>query len=132
MRSQPEAILREQLGWYIRNQYPDLLVRFDTTADIKLKVGQAMRAKRLNSERGFPDLLILEQRGGYGACFLELKADGVAVYKADGSLRSDRHLEEQEAYMERLRAKGYMAVFAVGYDEAVTVIDTYMSLPATT
>ena len=128
MKAQPESIIREELSWYLRNQYPGVIARFDTASDLKLTMMQAIRQKRLNPHRGFPDLLILEPRGEYHALAVELKAGDVTVFKADGTLRADKHLEEQQVFLEWLRSKGYMAVFAVGLAQAIDVIDAYMDM----
>lgn len=84
----------------------------------------AMRQKVLQSHSGYPDLFIAEPRNGYNGFFLELKTDN--VFKKDGFLKSNAHLEEQNKMLEMLRAKGYYAEFAIGYNDAVKKIDEYL------
>jgi hypothetical protein len=126
LRIQHESQLREQLAWWLRAQFPGVIYRFDLAADLKLTMSQAVRHKRLHSERGYPDLLLLEPRAGFAGAFFELKAENAKVYKPNGELYTDKHLEEQAAMMNKLRAKGYYADFAQGFDEAVEKINAYL------
>jgi hypothetical protein len=126
LRIQREAQLREQIAWWLRAQYPGVIYRWDLAADLKLTMSQAVRHKRLHPERGYPDLLLLEPRAGFAGAFFELKAENAKVYKPNGELYSDKHLEEQAAMMNKLRAKGYYADFAQGFDEAVEKISAYL------
>ena len=126
MRVQREAQLREQIAWWLRAQYPGVIYRWDLAADLKLTMSQAVRHKRLHPERGYPDLLLLEPRAGFAGAFFELKAENAKLYKPNGELYTDKHLEEQAAMMNKLRAKGYYADFAQGFDEAVEKISAYL------
>lgn len=110
---------------YIRMQYPDVLFNSDMSG-VKLTMGQAIKAKRLRSCKGFPDLVIYEPRGEYKGLFLELKREGENIWKKDGELKSD-HLKEQWAVMEKLIEKGYYCVFAIGFADAKSWIDLYLS-----
>lgn len=92
----------------MRNQFPGVIYRWDLAADMKLTVGQAARHKRLHPDRGYPDLLLLEPRAGFAGAFFELKAENAKVYKPNGELYTDKHLEEQAAMMNKLRARGIM------------------------
>jgi hypothetical protein len=126
LRIQREAQLREQIAWWLRAQYPGVIYRWDLAADLKLTMSQAVRHKRLHPERGYPDLLLLEPRAGFAGAFFELKAENAKLYKPNGELYTDKHLEEQAAMINKLRAKGYYADFAQGFDEAVEKISAYL------
>ncbi len=67
----------------------------------------------------------------YTGLFLELKRDGERIKKRDGSWASP-HIAEQAATLDRLHGQGYVAVFAVGFDEAVLMVESYLEskLPA--
>ena len=110
---------------YIRMQYPDVLFNSDMSG-VKLTMGQAIKAKRLRSCKGFPDLVIYEPRGEHKGLFIELKREGEKICKKDGELKSE-HLKEQWAVMQRLIEKGYYCVFAIGFDNARYWIDSYLS-----
>jgi hypothetical protein len=116
----------EQLTWWLRNQFPGVIYRWDLAADLKLSIGQAARHKRLHPVRGYPDLFLAEPRAGFAGAFFELKADGAKLYQASGKLYADKHLEEQAAMLDSLRAKGYHADFIQGFDESVEKISAYL------
>lgn len=121
---QAEARLHEQVCQYLRVQYPGVLFRTDFAAGIKMTMGQAARHKKLQSGRAWPDLAIYEPRHGFFALFLELKA--ATIYKRNGELLSNPHVEEQQDMLKLLRSKGYQAQFAVGFDQAKELIDGYL------
>ena len=62
----------------------------------------------------------------YAGLMIELKREGVRIYKKDGTLVSDEHIREQYDMLEQLRRRGYAANFACGFDEAKALIDRYM------
>lgn len=127
-----ESELQTLVCDYLRLRFPSVIFHSDLASGMKLTVGQAVRAKRLNSSRAYPDLFIAEQRyvkqdkEMYGGLFLELKRPGTKLYKKGGSLVSDVHIREQAAMLARLRERGYRAEFAVGFDQARLIIDEYL------
>lgn len=127
-----EHQLYEKVARYLQMYYPDVVYRFDLAADLKLTVGQASKHKRLHPKRGYPDLFVanhhydLEDCVDYHGLYLEIKAEGNSPFKKDGTLKKDEHLEEQNEMLKKLRAKGYKAVFAVGFEEAKQIIDDYL------
>lgn len=110
---------------YLRMQYPDVLFNSDMSG-VKLTMGQAIKAKRLRSCKGFPDLVIYAPRGEYKGLFLELKREGEVLLKKNGEFKSE-HLKEQAEVMQKLIEKGYYCVFAIGFDNARYWIDSYLS-----
>lgn len=138
-----EHNLYERIARYLQLQYPNVIYRFDIGADIKLTMGQAAKHKRLHPERGYPDLFIAEPKntkvktaldGGYslvkiktlGGLYLEIKTESNSPYKKDGTLKKDKHLDEQAEMLEKLRARGYKAEFGVGLEECKQIIDEYL------
>lgn len=148
-----EHQLYERIAKYLQQNYPSVVYRFDIAADLKLTQGQASKFKRLHPTRGYPDLFIpyikffiptdderheyIEKYGKDGlpimvsehiraGLYLELKAEGNSPFKKDGLLKKDKHLEEQQAMLEKLRECGYVAKFATGFDEAKIIIDEYL------
>lgn len=121
-----EAILHQQVCDYLRYNYRNVIFRTDFAAGIKMTVGQAVRHKRLQSGRAWPDLFIAEPKGAYHGLFIELKAKGTVIYKQDGTPRANAHLQEQAAMLSDLTSRGYKAQFAVGFDEARAIIDDYL------
>ena len=130
-----ELELQAQVADYLRLQYPDVLFHSDFGSGIKLTMGQAAKQKRLQGgRRAWPDMFIAEPRmisdGRFSyfkaGLFLELKRDGVRVFKKNGELVADEHIREQSELLENLREKGYVAEFACGFDEAKKLIDEYL------
>ena len=123
-----EHKLYERIARYLQLQYPDVIYRFDLAADIKLTPGQAAKHHRLHPERGDPDLFIAEARGEYHGFYLEIKTESNSPYKKDGTLKKDKHIEEQAEMLEKLRASGYKAEFGVGIEECKKIIDEYLGV----
>lgn len=93
-------------------------------------MGQASRHKRLQSSRAYPDLFVAHPRQGFSGLYLELKKPGSKIFKTDGTLYSDPHIREQAEMLQNLRGRGYTAFFAVGFDEAKSIIDHYLTKSA--
>ena len=150
-----EVDLQAQVADYIRLQYPTAIFHSDFGSGIKLTMGQAIKQKRLNGgRRSWPDMFIAEPRqihtqdadkyahavilgqadteiGKFYAVmvaglFIELKREGTRIFKKDGKLVADEHIREQFDMLHDLRARGYAAEFACGFDEAKKLIDDYM------
>lgn len=129
-----EHDLYAMLADYLRYNYKDIIWRFDLAADLKLTIGQARKHKRLQQHRGYPDLFIAEPRlvvtddmpDYMHGLFIEIKRQGVKLYKKNGELVADQHIREQAEMLEQLRRKGYVAEFACGFDEAKKLIDEYL------
>jgi hypothetical protein len=121
-----ETKVQIDLSEYIKDRYPDVIFTAESSG-IKLTMGQSIVAKRCRSSRGLPDMWVLEAKKGYNGCLLELKKDGVRLFKKDGFFVKDKHLSEQSELQYRLRQKGYFCEFAVGLEEAKKIIDWYLS-----
>lgn len=131
-----ESIVYQQVARYLQLQYPDIIYRFDLAADLKLTMGQAAKHKRLHPKRGYPDLFIAEPSAyysnegsveRYSGMYIEIKNEGVKVYKKDNTIRVDKHLQEQADMMRQLESRGYFCSFASGFDECRTLIDSYLN-----
>ncbi len=141
MKKREESIHIAVAG-YIRMQYPDVILRTDFAAGIKMTMFQAVKHKNLQSSRAYPDLFIAwpSTREAQHGAFIELKKEGTQlkrqkdaakVLKGEYTLRKagdwyDSHIEEQANMLKRLDSLGYFATFAVGFDEAVRLIKQYL------
>lgn len=131
-----ELDLQAQVADYLRLQYPNVLFHSDFGSGIKLTIGQAIKQKRLNGgRRSWPDMFIAKpqtvtfedgEKYRYAGLFIELKKDGTKIYKKNGELVADEHIREQYKMLNQLFEEGYMAEFAVGFDEAKKIIDRYL------
>ena len=127
-----ESSVYRQVADYLKQAYPTLIWRFDVGADLKLTIGQAVKFKALQSGRGWPDLFIPEMsirkgRGFYNGMFLEIKKEGVKIFKKDGVTAIDQHTQEQMDILMKLRRQDYFATFAIGFEDAKSLIDKYLT-----
>lgn len=120
-----EAVIHRELCKYIRLKYPKVLFTSDL-GGVRLTKKQAITAKLLRKKRGHPDLTLYEPRGGAVGLQIELKAESARIWKRDGTLRKNEHLQEQLEYMNDLQKRGWSCTFAIGLDEAIRIIDSYM------
>lgn len=128
-----ETDLYEQLAQYLHLKYPNVPYHFDLAGVNNPSRYSRSLYGRLN-RRAWPDLYIArpmpypgleDPAKWYSGLFLELKKEGTRLRKRDGSWSSD-HIAEQAAVLDELQAAGYIAQFAVGYDEAVQLIESYL------
>jgi len=127
-----EKQLHKSICDYIRLQYPNVLFNTDMSG-IKLTIGQATQAKKLRSDKGFPDIVIyafhISDKTNYvckvySALFLEVKKE--TPFKKDGKLKKSDHLSEQLDMQNKLNALGYKAEFVWSFDMAKDIIDNYL------
>lgn len=126
---------------YLRKNYPDVLFRTDFSSGMKMTPGQAAKHKKFQKSRAWPDLFIAKSgvvrfkddnndliflRNGM---FLELKADGVKLYKKNGEMVANKHYQEQAEMLKKLRDEHYYAEFAIGYEDAIKQIHEYLGKP---
>lgn len=127
---------------FLRKNYPDVIFRTDFSSGMKMTPGQAAKHKKFQSSRAYPDLFIasrgvevISNIGDYSinqilhGMFLELKAEGVKIYKKNGEIVANKHYQEQAEMLKRLRAENYYAEFAIGYDDAIQQITNYLGEP---
>lgn len=120
-----EKTVRKMVAEFLQLQYPGVIYRFDLAADLKLTVGQASQHKRLHPMRGFPDLFIFAPVGNFCGLAIELKKEGARIKKRNGDWASE-HLREQAEVLDRLNELGYFATFAVGFEDAMDIINDYL------
>lgn len=116
---------------YLRKNYPDVIFRTDFSSGMKMTPGQAAKHKKLQSSRAYPDFFIAEPcefaNKIYHGMYLEFKSK--TIYKLDGTLRKNKHVEEQAEMLTDLRKKDYYAEFAINYEDAITQITDYLGEP---
>lgn len=99
-----------------QGRYPELRLLNASLSGVRLFPGQARKAKSLGMVRGFPDVFLPVRKAGYGGLFIELKRP-----------RGGKITPEQRAWLEELGEQGYLAVCCRGFEEARTVIQSYLS-----
>lgn len=122
-----EEKIQEQICEWMKRQYPKVIFTCDLSSGMRLTIGQAVKATKMRSSRGLPDLMIFASRGQHKGLCLELKRKDIRIFKADGQMVSDPHIREQAAILERLKAEGYAALFSCGFENTVKIINEYLS-----
>ena len=128
-----EKNVQMQVAQYLRMQYPNVIFRSDFSSGARMSWGLIKKNNAMQGKRGFPDMFIAEPAsrrdgsGDYGGLFLELKRQGIKIFKKDGSTFVNEHYKEQYETLTTLMQKGYYAVFAFGFDQAKAIIDAYLN-----
>lgn len=120
-----EQQLHLQLCIWIKHEFPNIEFNSDLSG-INQSKRQRVISSQLRSGRAFPDLIIYEPKGEYHGLFIELKRPGTIIYKKNGEIVKNKHIQEQEQKIFKLREKGYCAAFCVGFDDAQQFIRRYM------
>jgi len=126
-RNNPEYKIQCAFVQEMAYRYPLVVVFSDTAAHIKKTMRQQMRANNLQSDisRDWPDTFIAQPSGDYAGLFLEFKAK--TPYLKDGvTLSADKHIQAQEACMQRLRERGYAARFVWTVEQAILIVGQYL------
>lgn len=126
-QKQKEQKLQTYISDYLKDKYPFADFVCDVAAGMRLSIFMAVLVKRWRSRRGLPDVYIFEPRGQWAMLMLELKADDASLHNKDGSIRKDKHLEEQAAIHRYMCNKGYLCMFTKGREHTKAVVDWYMS-----
>lgn len=129
-----ESQLQIAVANYLSTRYPNVLFHSDFGSGVRLTAGQARVNSAQNAgRRGWPDLFIATPRHPFPeneewicGLFIELKAEGVRIYKRNGDCAS-KHIAEQGEVLDALSEEGYLGVFCCGFDDAVKTIDYYLS-----
>lgn len=122
-----EESLQIQVSSYIRAKFPDVIFTSESSG-VRVSMGTAVKMKRQRSNHKLPDMIILHPMKGYCGLCLELKKEGETVLLKNGSLSTNKHIQEQAQTLSQLRKLKYCAEFAVGYSQAIKIIDQYFSL----
>jgi hypothetical protein len=119
-----------QVVKYLKLKYPKVLFHTDAAGELMLESMRMRQGKLNHPEISFPDLQILEARGGWFGLFIEMKREGENLYSAAGLFKNE-HLSRQDATLKALNARNYKAYFAKGFDQITRLIDEYLALPPT-
>jgi len=104
------------------------MVFSDTAAHIKKTQIQQVRANALSTPgEKWPDVFIAQPSGDWCGLFLEFKAE--TPYKVDGAtLKKNPHVEAQRDTMARLSNRGYYCSFVWSVEQAMKIVEWYLSL----
>jgi hypothetical protein len=121
-----------QFAQYLHLKHPELdgTWHFDFGSGTYLSIGQARRQAALN-QRSWPDfeLAVAGFMPGsidtYHSLYIEAKKGGTRLHKKDGSWASE-HLAEQAHTLDLLQEQGNYAVFGVGLDDLISILEAYL------
>lgn len=102
-------------AWFTRGKYPELALMHHIPNGGKRGKVEAARFKAMGVKAGVPDVCLPVPRGGYHGLYVEMKRQ-----------QGGRVSEEQNEWMEALRAQGYEAKVCRGWKEAAEAIEQYM------
>jgi hypothetical protein len=121
---------QEQLALckWLKLQHPDIRFRSDIQSAGKLSPAMQNIKSIIDPFRGWPDITIYHKRGDYCGLMIELKRENSGLYLKDGSLSTNKHIQEQNEVHEFLRHNGWYVVFAQGMDDAKVKFDEYLKI----
>ena len=125
--SKHEQKLQIQIATYLKLEHPEIIFYSDVASGCKLTIGQALLNKRMQYSRALPDMFIAHTNRMWGGLFIELKKSKEEIYRKDGRIREDEHIKEQAEMLKQLIIRGFKAVFACGFDEAIAIIENYLN-----
>ena len=122
-----EERLQIQICEYIKLQYPKA-VFFSEPSGLRVSMGQAKKLKRMRSIGKLPDMFIAFPNGKYHGFFIELKVEGTTIFKQNGEIVANTHIQEQFKTLKTLYDLGYAAAFGVGFEHTKKKIDEYFAM----
>ena len=127
LKKRTEYDVQFQLARYASLKYPKALFNSDL-GGVKLTVATAKKMAAIRPLKGHPDFIVYERRGEYSGLFIELKKEDIKLkYKASLGYAVDEHQANQYAYMCALEQRGFCCTFAVGFEEAKSILDAYLN-----
>jgi len=110
---------------WLKDSYSEVLYTVDLGGINLNKYQRAVHSSR--ARRGHPDIILQEwYLDKYCGLAIEFKKTGVKVSKKDGTLRANKHLQEQLEYLTALKERYYVAGFVCGINNAKKVIEAYL------
>jgi hypothetical protein len=82
----------------------------------KRSFAEGRKLKQMGLSKGFPDISILEPRGGFHGLYIEMKRKG------------NKASEEQIKWLMELKSRGYATTLCYSADDAIEKIKRYMNL----
>ena len=126
MKKEEEQIHQMVCQW-LDMQYPLVLYRSDG-GGLRLPIGLAVKFKKIQYCKAWPDLFIAHPSNGFHGMFIEIKKDANEVFKKDGGMRKNKHITDQAFVLNELFDLGYYAVFGLGFYDIIAKIGGYLGV----
>lgn len=101
-----------------QNRFPDLEWMFHIPNGGTRNATEAECLRRQGVKAGIADICLPVARGGYHALYIELKR-----------IKGSRKTKDQEDFINAMNARGNLATFAYGWQQAVEIITDYLNYP---
>lgn len=121
-----EEGIQIKLFEYLAKKHPNV-VALSEPSGLRVSQGMAKKLKRMRSADVHLDVYILQPTQKYAGLILELKAKDIFKKTNPSQLLANKHHQDQLATINKLNKLGYYATFAIGYDQAVNVIEDYLN-----
>ena len=110
------------MNWteYNLGRFPELALLHHIPNGGQRNSSEAANLKKQGVKAGVPDLCLPVARGGYFGLYIELKAD-----------KNCKTSDHQKKWIENLLKQGYQSGVCYGFEDAVKVLEMYLSLPKT-
>ena len=129
MKQTVEDDLHIGICTYLKLQYPEIVFTSESSGQYlgnsKIHKFRAWIMSQKRSHGKLADLWIMEPNRFCHGLFLEIKTK--SPYLKNGEYSQIEHIQKQLQILKKLQSKGYFACFVWSFDEAKTVIDTYMN-----
>ncbi|MUJ20483.1 hypothetical protein [Aliivibrio fischeri] len=113
--------------YYVSCTYPHLRYRIHASPNGGSRKGsyEGHRFNAAGLSKGWPDVEVMTMKSGYGALFIEFKSQ-ICDYRNEATALKEVK-EHQHKHRLSLLSEGYLAVVCYGAEEAILVLDAYMT-----
>jgi hypothetical protein len=115
---QRERSIQRAITKHLLQEYPGVDFFNDWASGAYLTKGQNLARLGIQPNAGWADLFIPYPSRGYHGLFVELKREGVKIYRRDGKMVTNDQIQLEAQFITRMNKLGYLARFAIGYDKA--------------
>lgn len=112
---------------WLKLQHPDIRFRSDIQSAGKLSPQMQNIKLIIDPWRAWPDIQIYHKVGNYCGLMIEMKRIDSGTFLEDGSLSSQKHVQEQAEMHQFLRTLGWAVCFAEGFDQAKQKFKEYLN-----
>lgn len=102
---------------YMQGRFPELRLLLHIPNGGSRHPAEAHNLRKQGVKAGVPDLMLPVARGGFHGLFIEMKRE-----------KGGRISDDQRAWIDKLKAQGYMAVVCKGEKAAERTLEDYLGL----
>jgi hypothetical protein len=125
-----EDRVHQQVVKWLQLVHKDVMFHSDAAGELMTESMRIRQSKVNMPGISFPDLQILEARGGYFGMLVEIKREDETIFNGAGMFKND-HLKRQGLTLMMLKDRNYKAIFSKGLDNIIREIGLYLAMPPT-